>query len=165
MTIAYEQDAASEGGQIGWEMDECEAPEHPSNLALLDYYRTLPVVDGLPSRADVRPPAIVKLLNGMFVAHELPDGDFAYRLVGTEIEMRSNTSATGQRVSELYRTENLDEVLDSYRRVVHGHEMIVLRGHTRGLGIEHVQMEALMLPIRSTDGQVTQIIGGLFTFN
>ncbi|PJK27928.1 PAS domain-containing protein [Minwuia thermotolerans] len=152
-------------GDIDWSVRELDAPEHPLNRRLLAWYEALPAADGVPSRADLDPAAIGPLLPGFFMVEPAGEGDdVRYRLVGSAIEHRLGVTLTGKRASELFAPEMAAAVMAVYRRIFEGRERIVLRGSFEGLGIEFIEFEALILPMRARNGEGMMAVGGLFAF-
>lgn len=94
----------------------------PDLLEMYAYWQRKRGTRRTPTRADVEPAEIKRLLPGMLLVdvQRASNGtlDFAYRLVGTrEAEMRGH-DPTGKRVADAYYGKSADVVTECYRRVV-----------------------------------------------
>ena len=93
----------------------------PDLLEMYAYWQHKRGPRPMPTRADIEPAEIKRLLPGMLLvdARPSPDGphDFVYRLVGTrEVEMRGH-DPTGKPVAQAYYGKSAELVTACYRRV------------------------------------------------
>ena len=93
----------------------------PDLLEMYAYWQRKRGPRPMPTRSDIEPAEIKRLLPGLLLVdvRPAPDGmlDFVYRLVGTrEVEMRGH-DPTGKRVAEAYYGKSADVVTACYRRV------------------------------------------------
>jgi len=93
----------------------------PDLLEMYAYWQHKRGPRQMPTRADIEPVEIKRLLPGMLLVdvRPSPDGphDFVYRLVGTrEVEMRGY-DPTGKSVAEAYYGKSAELVTACYRRV------------------------------------------------
>lgn len=65
------------------------------------WYELAAAAGGVPPRSAFDPARIERLLPRLIVVERLPDGDFRYRLLGTEVDRFTRTSYTGKRTSEI----------------------------------------------------------------
>jgi hypothetical protein len=73
----------------------------------------------MPARADLDPLEMLPWLPQTMLAEPLADGDFRFRLVGTDVRERLGCEMTGRRLSELpVGREHLHDLLAEYRAVV-----------------------------------------------
>lgn len=95
----------------------------PADLRVLfEYWRSKRAGRKMPSRADLDPAELKKLLPSMILVDVVYDdtgkADFIYRLLGTrEVEIRGD-NPTGKRVAEAYFGPSPENVLGCYNTVV-----------------------------------------------
>lgn len=128
-----------------------DEPEHPANLALLEYYHSITQPNGIAMR---------RHLSGIFLAEPHED-DVFYKVMGSEIETRLPSVRTGETLRSAFPGPLGDRFLDLYRKVRDERKMIVIKGRFIGFGVEHATFEALMLPMIADDGNLL-VIGGMF---
>lgn len=155
-----------EGLNIEWTASDTDRPAHPSNVRLHDYYLAKKPADGLPGRADFDLLDLYDIAPGLFIIE--PDlarrGGIRYRLVGSDIEARLGISLTGRGTGAF--TEPVSERLQAlYGDIFTNQTIHILRGRFVGSGIEHVDYESFLLPMRARDGHSVNIIGGMFAFD
>lgn len=144
---------------------EVTAPEHPDNIALLEYFHSLPADGGAPQRRDFDPTAIPRLLKGVFMAEPLPDGNYRYRLVAAALENRMGLFATGRTAREMFDDDMYTALTGAYTRVLTVLEPVIMRGRLEGLEIDFIDFEGLLLPFRNGDRDEMILIGGMYPFN
>jgi len=150
---------------VGMEVVERPAPEHPHNIALMAYFEQLPRDRGLPQRRDFDPVDIPALLHGIFMAEPMEGGDYRYRLVASSLENRMGLFATGRTAREMFDDEMYAALTGTYTRVLTVPETVTLRGRLEGLEIEFIDFEGLLLPFRNGPADEKILIGGMFAFN
>ena len=151
---------------ISWDVREIDSLAHPKNLSLLAYYEAAREADGLPNRNDFDLVKMKDIAPGLIVVQQVPEdeGLVKYRLIGSDIEERTRIVATGRSI-DLFGGKMTEDLRAIYKRVFTNHEIIKLRGHLTGLGIEHVDYEMTFLPIMSRDASRVDAICGMFPFN
>lgn len=160
--MATNADTQSSTGDIDYSVTESDTPLHPSCRRLLEYWHARLQPDGLMHRADFNPLDMPSLMGGMFVVEPVDGGgDLRYRLVGGENERRLGMKFTGLRFSECFSPQMAGHQIAFHNRVMTTQKPACLRGHFIGLDLEHVNFEAIYLPVRAESGQV-QILGGLY---
>ena len=149
----------------GWQVEPRAAAEHPDNLRLLEYWKSL--LDGrdMPTRQEFDPTRIPSILHGVYIVEPVGEDDWRYRLVSSGIETRMGFVITGKLASELWDDAMLSELTAGYRHVARQARPQVLRGRMTGIGIDFVDYEGLLLPMLGRDGETRMVISGLFTFN
>lgn len=141
---------------------EADAPIHPKNRLILDYWHEKMSGDGVVYRGDVNPFDLRRILGGIFIVEPVDGGkDLMYRLVGSENERRLGMKYTGKRFTECYGPRMAAEQIAFHARVFASGKPAFLRGRLVGLDLEHVDFEACYLPMRTETGG-SQMLGGLY---
>lgn len=120
-------------------------------------------VDGRPpARADIDPPVdIPQLAKNLMLLKKTEDGDFYYRLAGTEIEERALMSLTGKKIGVSKITS---EVERNWRAGLNATTdeaapRLYIARLPAGTSAEYV---TLMLPLVHPDGTPDQVLVGCF---
>lgn len=118
-----------------------------------DFYRSLPRVDGLPSRASADALALRPWMGNLMILDPLDHGrDFTYRLYGSNIAEVSGFEMTGRRVSE-FSSPTGQFFMDNYRQCLVTREPVLTRNvaeHARGF----VKWERLVTVFRTGKGGI-----------
>jgi len=144
---------------------EAEAPISPLGREFLAYWhskRPPPEAGGgFPTRADIAPEEILKLLPYIFMLDVLgEDGaqDFRFRLVGTAI-MDIEGEHTGQLLSGMFPDREAYRVLwQQYQDAAAG-KVWVRHETLRWQGRDHLHYEVILAPLQDEAGGVTMLIG------
>ncbi|MEQ8585707.1 MAG: PAS domain-containing protein [Thalassobaculaceae bacterium] len=113
----------------------------------------------MPSFSDIDPVNVPWALAYIFVVDALPDGDFVYRIAGSEIEDRYNRSLKGARVSEIMQAAGTRSILQRWAAV---------RDTPAGFYVESshfsesgriVEGERIVLPLGNDRLHTTHLIG------
>ncbi|WP_374307874.1 PAS domain-containing protein [Dongia sp.] len=126
---------------------------------LYTYWRGKCRGGSLPSRADIDPTEIPRLLPYLTIVEVVPDNRrYVYRLVGTkEVEIRGQ-DPTGKSVAEAYYGPSIEEAYASYDRTILAAQPHYDDSPFVGPGGRYNDDEMLFLPL-SDDGQnVTRIL-------
>lgn len=151
-------------GQRSWL--ETEAPLSPLGREFLAYWHGKCAPGGkgggFPTRADISPGEILKLLPYIFMVDVLEDErgelDFRFRLVGTAI-MEMEGEHTGRLLSDMFPDREGYAVLwQQYRDAAAG-KVWVRHETLRWQGRDHVNYEVILAPLQDADGRVTMLIG------
>ena len=134
---------------------------HPGALKLLAYCRSKTDGEG-PCRQDMlRPSEIVRLLPYLFIV-EPSNGDWRYRLGGTELVDRLGTEFTGKSVHEVFEADSADMVVEAYNAVAYGGVTFSARGHLLVFGVDQGSAETVHVPMLARDGRTVLVFGGVF---
>lgn len=156
------KESARQEKAIDYDVVEIDAPAHPKNRLLLDYWRSNAGPDGVVRRSWVNPFDFRQILGGVFIVEPADDGaDLFYRLVGSENEHRLNIKLTGRRFTECYGRRMASEQVAFHRRIFMAGRPAYLRGRLIGLNVEHASFEASYFPMKTDDGR-DQMLGGFF---
>lgn len=140
-------------------------PARRELAALLDLWRAKAAAapGGLPSRGDFDPLELKPWLPHLFITEwERASGRYRYRLIGTEIVATYGRDATGKYFDELYRPEHLAPFLSGYDWVREHGTPNCFTGTLFFVGRDHVQMEAVLLPLAMPADRDPQIAGAIY---
>ena len=117
---------------------------------------------GFPSRADISPDEILKLLPYIFMVDVLEDAesglDFRFRLVGTAI-VEIEGEHTGRSLSGMFPDRAAYGVLWRQYRDAAAGKVWVRYETLRWQGRDHVNYEVILAPLQDETGHVTMLIG------
>ena len=131
----------------------------PEQHVLYDYWLSRHGAEGLPTRADINPCHIGRLLSGISlidVSPELPQS--RVRLAGTRLREIYDREITGLRIEELDWGSKRNYWLAAFRRTVEE------RQPTQGVVVgpcsnkDHLVQYWLRLPLRSASGDINMIL-------
>ncbi len=119
----------------------------------------------MPSRADMDPIDIPRLLPYVFLVDVLDEGaDFRYRLVGGGIHTHVGSDLTGRRLSEVVENCSQEDLLDFYREVLHGRAPCRRRlAYTTPTARLTRYYDALVAPL-SPDGEGVDMLFGIAVY-
>jgi hypothetical protein len=134
----------------------------PDLLEMYAYWQRKRGARAMPTRADIEPTEIKRLLPGILLVDVRPsaDGalDFVYRLVGTrEVDMRGH-DPTGKRVADAYYGKSADLVTACYRRVVDTCQPFLDDDCFHLPGQEWSPSASVYLPLSTDGARVTMIL-------
>lgn len=140
---------------------EAEAPISPLGREFLAYWHSKCPETGYPSRADIAPEEMLKLLPYIFMLDVLErdgDLDFRFRLVGTAI-MRIEGEHTGRLISEMFPDREAYAVLwQQYCDAAAG-KVWVRHETLRWQGRSHIDYEVVLAPLQDETGRISMLIG------
>ena len=113
-----------------------------------------------PKRADIDPTEIRQHVGRLFMVDVLPDGDYRYRLLGSELVQRMGRDSTGKRFSKLYagQPHAFELLKQRFDEVVTTRQPSYSRGKVYWLGAgEYRNFECGFFPL-SDDGRTVNII-------
>jgi hypothetical protein len=131
----------------------------PEQRQLYDYWRELAGPQAMPSRSDLNPVQLPRLLPGISLIEVGESIETCrVRLAGTRLREIYDREVTGLLVGELPCGNRLDYWLAAYRRTID--QMTPTQGVVRGPQVhkEHVVQYWLKLPLRTTSGQVGMVL-------
>lgn len=147
------------GDPVGWQTTVPETAD-PRILAVLAYWDGKRGSLPYPSRADVDPTEIPRLLEFVMLVEVRPDEPrFVYRLVGTTIAYLLRRDVTGMPVGTGLKPDALPSVLARYAFVAdHGlpayHRTALQEDRN-----DYTPVERLLLPLGPRSGPVNMILG------
>lgn len=138
------------------------------HLQLYDYWRSVrPSEDRLPSRADVDPLDIPRLLANLWITEVVEENGvarFRERLVGTAMTQIYGRDTTGQWFEEIYTGRHLPRQLATYRAVVRAALPHVSRLEVPIKGREFIVYDRLILPL-ANDGKTPDMLLGIHAYH
>ncbi|MDJ0948683.1 MAG: PAS domain-containing protein [Alphaproteobacteria bacterium] len=139
---------------------------HPGARELYAYWAAKKPKDGLPSRKQVDPIDISKLLPRIFLADVVWDAGkprIRFRLVGSTLVERFGRDISGLWMDEAYDDDYLQEVLPGYLEMVETRKPHYARLTATYADKEHMTYCRLICPLAS-DGQNIDMIIGFIDF-
>jgi hypothetical protein len=137
-----------------------EKSEQSLLAEFLDYWRGKCAGRPMPTRADIDPLDIPRLLPHVYLVdvHEMPL-DFTYRLLGTEVIANTEADFSGRRLSEIKDRGSQGQLLEIYARVWATGAPSVDRILYRTKSGNQKYYENVVAPI-STDGERVDMLFG-----
>jgi hypothetical protein len=140
--------------------------EAPALCALRAHWEERRAGRLMPRRADISPWELRDHLRQIFMLDVLPDGDFRFRLIGTEITRTFGRDSTGKTVREVYGATapaRCADLIRLFRAVVETRRPVLSRSVLVGVRKEHVAYEAILMPL-AEDGVSVNILVGAMRF-
>ena len=109
---------------------------------------------GVPPRSLLDPAGIPELLPRMFVIQVLDDGDFRYRLLGTEVDLFTRRPYTGMRTSEIGPQHKGSRIDALYRKTLEMMAPMVVE-------LPYVGSSSLCVGVRQVAAPMTTAAGGV----
>ncbi len=129
---------------------------------LRDYWLSARGERRMPSRRDIDPIAIPKLLPFIVLTDVLQDPlRFRYRLIGTAITALTGRDVTGLWLDEELYGDNLERMTWSFRTCAETMAPVAARQKAQFPDRDWVTVEVLLLPLGDRDDTVEVIISGL----
>lgn len=113
----------------------------------------------IPTRADIDPMDLRWIIGRVALVEVLPDGDFRWRVDGTQIAEFFRNDMTGRRLSEYPLPELREMMVAEYQAVVEARQPRLVK-RTGLLDKRIWDYELLRLPL-GTEGKVAMILSGL----
>ena len=128
---------------------------------IFDYWTGLGSGGSSPSWLQVEPAAMPRRALPYLVAIErLPDGDFYYRLSGTQVDALIGRVAQGKRLSELPLDRGA-ELTAAFQAVLDRQEPRLLHYAITTAAYRFRETWRIALPMRAPDGAATMIFGAI----
>ena len=135
---------------------------HPRLAELFAYWSSRRPVQGLPSRADLDPAEIPRLLKHMFLVDVLPEPlDFRYRLIGTDLARIAGRDVTGCSLAEAVPKRVYPRYFLLYRTVTERRQPVRVTGRSWLPRNDYLDWEAALLPLAAADQPVNMLLGGI----
>lgn len=157
--VAQDQGATLDG--LSFVVDPLDV-QAPVLRPVLDYWMEKCRERPLPRRSDIDPLELKPYLRHLFLIDVLPDAEFRYRLVGSEITERYGRNSTGKTVREVYAgvPEVAHWLTTMLLAVVGAARPVLAAGPLTAVGKAHILSEALHLPLAdNNNGGVATIFG------
>ena len=125
-----------------------------------DYWRHKAASRGMPSRLDIDPTEMPRLLPHLMLVDVMPARQYRYRLIGTEIAAAQGLNATGRYVHEMLKDDDYRAyVLDLYDAIVRERRAIYTESIflSARQGATERNTKRLMLPL-SSDGETVNMV-------
>jgi len=128
---------------------------------VLDYWERKRDGQALPRRGDIDPFELKPYLRHLFLIEVLPDEQFRYRLVGSEITERYGSNSTGKTVHEIYAAQpGVGQwVTQMLLAVARSARPVLASGPLTAVNKEHILSESLHLPLADEGDRVGMIFG------
>jgi hypothetical protein len=135
-----------------WDIVDLTLAESPAIAAAVDYWRARAGSAAMPSRAQIDPVEMRPVLRKVLIIDVMENGDFVYRLCGTEISEANGRDLTGRRADEDSLGASAPQFLDAYRRTITARAPVFFVGQMWWQERGYVSFEQVLLPL-SGDGQ------------
>jgi hypothetical protein len=136
--------------------------DHPRLAELYGYWSSRRPGDGLPSRADLDPADIPRLLKHVFLVDVLPEPlDFRYRLIGTDLARIAGRDVTGCRLADAVPRRIYADYFELYRAVTERRRPVRVTGGSWIPRNDYLDWEAALLPLASPEQPVSMLLGGI----
>lgn len=140
-----------------------EQPELQEARALHDYWRSLWTGTELPNRNDIKLEEVARLgcADRIFIMDPLPNGDWQYRLLGSEIVRYFGRDVTGVPFRRHMRADEAEEAIRISNQVAQSRTPIFLK--VRFASGDHIGIiETMSLPILARKSGQIWLFGGTF---
>jgi hypothetical protein len=135
-----------------WDIVDLTSAESPAIAGAVDYWRARAGSAAMPSRAQIDPIEMRSFLRKVLLIDVMENGDFVYRLCGTEITEGNRRDLTGLCADEASLGASAPQFLDAYRRTIAARAPVFFVGRMWWQERGYVSFEQVMLPL-SSDGQ------------
>ncbi|HZS83706.1 MAG TPA: PAS domain-containing protein [Stellaceae bacterium] len=131
----------------------------PMLRSMYEYWRRKCAGRAMPSRRDIDPSEIPKLLPHMTITEVIGNGArFRYRLSGTAVTEAFGRSLTGQYVDEVMKGQYRDLILRLYRNVCLARRCVFCESKYTGSKNPGVTTKRLLMPLSEDGTTVSQVL-------
>jgi hypothetical protein len=141
-----------------WEIADLAGAQSPAIAAAVGYWRAKAAARAMPSRAELDPVEMRAFLRKILIIDAMENGDFIYRLCGTEISERNRQDLTGRRADAESLGASAPQFLDAYRRTVAGRAPIFFVGQMWWQDRGYISFEQVILPLSSDSEAVDKLL-------
>ena len=142
-----------------WEIADLAGAQSPAIAAAVEYWRSKAAAPGaLPSRAQVDAIEMRSFLRKILIIDVLENGDFVYRLCGTEISDANRQDLTGRRADAESLGDSAPQFLDAYRRTVAARAPVFFVGQMWWQERGYISFEQVILPLSSNGAAVDKLL-------
>jgi hypothetical protein len=135
-----------------WEIADLADARSPAIAAAVGYWRAKAAPRAMPSRAQLDPIEMRSFLRKILIIDLMENGDFVYRLCGTEISEANRRDLTGRRADAESLGASAPQFLDAYRRTVAARDPVFFVGQMWWQERGYISFEQVILPL-SSDGE------------
>lgn len=152
--------ATTPAADSGTEARFIDAPHDPLLRSLYDYWNKVRGTRKMPTRADIDPVEIPKLLPYILMYNATPGGGYTIRLVGEEVQRFVGRNATGESAGAVMNTRSAELIVSILDAVATERVPKFRAGKAHWLQDKaYREYEACFLPL-SADGETVDIILG-----
>lgn len=133
----------------------------PVTQMVLDFWHSIRSENIAPHRSDLRPAAIVSILPNLMILESKGPATLNVRLAGTAVLECIGREITGANLYDFlepYLCEKAKIMVDLLRRHPCG---MLIHAHMKSRYHAQSVAEIILLPMRSRDGEISQMIGSL----
>jgi hypothetical protein len=134
-----------------WDIVDLALAESPAIAGAVVYWRAMAGSKPMPSRAEIDPVEMRSFLEKVLLIDVLDNGEFVFRLCGTEIREANQRDLTGRRADAESLGASVPQFLDAYRRTIAARGPVFFVGRVWWQDRGYVSFEQVILPL-STDG-------------
>ncbi len=148
-----------------YERERVDAPEHPSAIALLEYWREFQAQGGIRMGRDVPSRRLAKVISGIAISEPIGDWtDGRVRHAGMVYTTRFGRDITGMTLREIYADdpEGGEALLDGTKVCIAQNCTMTLRTRVLDRTNELMRFEVIILPIWSPDGESLWAMAGTY---
>ena len=131
----------------------------PACQALIKYWHSIRGADAVPSRSDVRPGDLRKLLPSIMMLEYKPTGELIFRLVGSAIVDKLGTDFTGMNQFDLFPKGHRKPARERYLNVLNQPCGVHVHREMRSRYGAGFTADIVYLPLRDRSDAVSQLIG------
>lgn len=128
---------------------------------VFDYWEQKRAGRNMPGRADIDPLELKPYLRHLVLIEVLGQGEFRFRLVGSEITERYGRNSTGKTVAEIYAgmPQLRDWLTGMLLAVTRMARPVLAWGPLSAINQQHILSESLHLPLADDGATVSMIFG------
>jgi len=141
-----------------WEIEDLARAESPAIAAGVAYWREKAGTAAMPSRAQIDPVEMRSFLRKILLIDVMENGDFVFRLFGSEITEANRQDLTGRRADATSLGASAPQFLDAYRRTIAARAPVFFVGRIWWQDRGYVSFEQVILPLSSDGAQVDKLL-------
>tara|TARA_R110000868_G_scaffold397310_4_gene669958 strand:+ start:2420 stop:2902 length:483 start_codon:yes stop_codon:yes gene_type:complete len=130
-----------------WETKALSSIESPALAQALEYWRSLCDGPGFPGRKQLDPMEMRSYLPKILLICINDDGDFYYRLCGTEIARFNGADVTGKKVGSDSVGKGWRHLIHYYKKPLKTRAPVLFNGSIWWQDREYVSFEQILLPL------------------
>jgi hypothetical protein len=141
-----------------WEIGDLAQARSPAIAAAVAYWRAKAAGAAMPSRAQLDPVEMRAFLKKILIIDRMENGDFVFRLCGTEIAEGNRQDLTGRRADAESLGASAPQFLEAYRHAVAARAPVFFIGHMWWQQRGYVSFEQVILPLSSDSAAVDKLL-------
>jgi hypothetical protein len=134
---------------------------NPTTQEIFTYWNTLREARPAPSRSQINPVAIPKVLPDIFLLDADKSGEHIFRLAGTRLCGLFGRELRGASFNALWNTFGEHKIGDLLKSVVEEHAAVVASAEGFSSQEHLCKLELILLPLRGTSQDGTRVVGCL----